>query len=110
MDLNDSPEQAEYRAKVRAWLEEHKDEAPVLRGEGAIEDEEAAIVAHRAWQRELAEAGFVGLTWPKEYGGQGLGPLEQVISNQEIARAGVPGIIDAIGVGMLGPTIFAHGT
>ena len=110
MDLNDSPDQAEYRAKVRAWLEEHKDEAPVLRGEGAIEDEEAAIVAHRAWQRQLAEAGFVGLTWPKEYGGQGLGPLEQVISNQEIARAGVPGIIDAIGVGMLGPTIIAHGT
>ncbi len=110
MDLNDSPDQAEYRAKVRAWLEEHKDEAPVLRGEGAIEDEEAAVVAHRAWQRKLAEAGFVGLTWPKEYGGQGLGPLEQVISNQEIARAGVPGIIDAIGVGMLGPTIIAHGT
>ncbi len=110
MDLNDSPDQAEYRAKVRAWLEEHKDEAPVLRGEGAIEDEEAAIVAHRAWQRQLAEAGFVGLTWPKEYGGQGLGPLEQVISNQEIARAGVPGILDAIGVGMLGPTIIAHGT
>ena len=110
MDLNDSPDQAEYRAKVRAWLDEHKDEAPVLRGEGAIEDEEAAIVAHRAWQRELAEAGFVGLTWPKEYGGQGLGPLEQVISNQEIARAGVPGILDTIGVGMLGPTIIAHGT
>jgi alkylation response protein AidB-like acyl-CoA dehydrogenase len=110
LDLNDSPDQAEYRAKVRAWLEEHKDEAPVLRGEGAIQDEEAAITAHRAWQRKLAEAGFVGLTWPTEYGGQGLGPLEQVISNQEIARAGVPGIIDAIGVGMLGPTIIAHGT
>ena len=110
MDLNDSPDQAEYRAKVRAWLDEHKDEAPVLRGEGAIEDEEAAVVAHRAWQRQLAEAGFVGLTWPTEYGGQGLGPLEQVISNQEIARAGVPGILDTIGVGMLGPTIIAHGT
>jgi alkylation response protein AidB-like acyl-CoA dehydrogenase len=110
LDLNDSPDQAEYRAKVRAWLDEHKDEAPVLRGEGAIEDEDAAIAAHRVWQRKLAEAGFVGITWPKEYGGQGLGPLEQVISNQEIARAGVPGIIDAIGVGMLGPTIIAHGT
>ncbi len=50
------------------------------------------------------------MTWPKEYGGQGLGPIEQVICNQEIARAGVPGILDAIGVGMLGPTIIAHGT
>ena len=110
MDLNDTPDQAEYRAKVRAWLEEHRNEAPVLRGEGAIEDEDEAIKAHRAWQRALAEGGFVGLTWPKEYGGQGLGPLEQVITNQEISRANLPGIIDAIGVGMLGPTIIAHGT
>jgi alkylation response protein AidB-like acyl-CoA dehydrogenase len=110
LDLNDTPEQAEYRAKVRAWLEEHASEAPVLRGEDAIEDEDEAVVAHRAWQRRLAEGGFVGVTWPKEYGGQGLGPLEQVIVNQEINRAGLPGILDAIGVGMLGPTIIAHGT
>ncbi len=46
---------------------------------------------------------------PKEYGGQGRGPIEQVICNQEIARAKVPSILDAIGVGMLGPTIIAHG-
>jgi alkylation response protein AidB-like acyl-CoA dehydrogenase len=110
LDLNDSTDQAEYRAKVRAWLDEHKAEAPVLRGEGAIEDEDEAIKAHRAWQRKLAEGGFVGITWPTEYGGQGMGPLEQVVSNQEIAAAGVPGIIDTIGVGMLGPTIIAHGT
>jgi alkylation response protein AidB-like acyl-CoA dehydrogenase len=110
VDLNDTPEQAEYRAKVRAWLEEHASEAPVLRGEGAIADEDEAIAAHRAWQRKLAEGGFVGVTWPKEYGGHSLGPLEQVIVNQEINRAGLPGILDAIGVGMLGPTIIAHGT
>jgi alkylation response protein AidB-like acyl-CoA dehydrogenase len=110
VDLNDTPEQAEYRAKVRAWLEEHASEAPVLRGEGAIEDEDEAIAAHRAWQRKLAEGGFVGVTWPKEYGGHSLGPLEQVIVNQEINRAGLPGILDSIGVGMLGPTIIAHGT
>jgi alkylation response protein AidB-like acyl-CoA dehydrogenase len=50
------------------------------------------------------------VTWPEEYGGQGLGPIEQVICSQEIGRAGVPGILDAIGVGMLGPTIIAHGS
>jgi alkylation response protein AidB-like acyl-CoA dehydrogenase len=110
VDLNDTPEQAEYRAKVRAWFDDHKDAAPVLRGDGAIRDEEEATRAHRAWQRELAEAGFVGITWPVEYGGQGLGPLHQVILNQEITRAGVPGILDTIGVGMLGPTIIAHGS
>ena len=106
MDLNDTPEQAEFRAQVRAWLEEHRDEAPELAGR----DDDASVAAHRAWQRTLAEAGYAGMTWPKELGGQGRGPLEQVILNQEIARAGVPGILDVIGVGMLGPTIIAHGT
>ncbi len=110
MDLNDTPEQAEYRAQVRAWLDEHRDEAPVLRGEGALTDEAEILAARRAWQGKLAEGGLAGVTWPKEYGGQGLGPIEQVIVNQEIARAGVPGILDVIGVGMLGPTIIANGT
>jgi alkylation response protein AidB-like acyl-CoA dehydrogenase len=110
VDLNDSPEQAEYRTKVRAWLEEHKSEAPVLRGEGALTDENEIVAARRAWQGKLAEAGLAGVTWPKEFGGQGLGPIEQVIVNQEIGAASVPGILDVIGVGMLGPTIIAHGT
>ena len=110
MDLNDTPEQAEYRQKVRSWLEEHKSEAPVLNGPGALEDEAEILAARRAWQGRLAEGGLAGVSWPKDYGGQGLGPIEQVICNQEIARAKVPGILDAIGVGMLGPTIIAHGT
>jgi alkylation response protein AidB-like acyl-CoA dehydrogenase len=110
VDLKDTPEQAAYREQVRTWLQEHASEAPVLRGEGAIQDEEELTAAHRAWQRKLAEGGLVGITWPAEYGGQGLGPLEQVIFNQELNRLGLPGIIDAIGVGMLGPTIIAHGS
>jgi alkylation response protein AidB-like acyl-CoA dehydrogenase len=109
VDLDDTPEQAAHRTRVRTWLEEHKSEAPVLSGPGALEDEAEIIAARRAWQGKLAEAGLAGVTWPKEYGGQGLGPIEQVICNQEIARAKVPGILDAIGVGMLGPTIIAHG-
>jgi alkylation response protein AidB-like acyl-CoA dehydrogenase len=110
VDLDDTQDQAAYRAKVRTWLDEHKSEAPVLEGEGAIEDESEIIAARRAWQGKLAEAGLAGVTWPKDFGGQGMGPIEQVICNQEIARARVPGILDAIGVGMLGPTIIAHGT
>ena len=110
MDLNDTPQQAEYRARIRSWLEEHKHEAPKLSGPEALTDEQEIIAARRLWQKRLAEGGLAGVTWPKEYGGQGLGPIEQVIANQEISRAGVPGILDAIGVGMLGPTIIAHGT
>jgi alkylation response protein AidB-like acyl-CoA dehydrogenase len=109
VDLDDTPEQAAYRAEVRAWLDQHSGEAPVLQGPGAIEDEDEIIAARRVWQGKLAEGGLAGVVWPKEYGGQGRGPIEQVICNQEIARAKVPGILDAIGVGMLGPTIIAHG-
>jgi len=110
VDLNDTPQQAEYRAQVRSWLEEHRDEAPVLEGPDALTEEDEIVAARRAWQRKLAEAGLAGATWPKEYGGQGLGPIEQVIISQEIARAQVPGILDVIGVGMLGPTLIAHGS
>ncbi|TMM18615.1 MAG: acyl-CoA dehydrogenase [Actinobacteria bacterium] len=110
MDLDDTPQQAAYRSQVRSWLEQHASEAPALEGPEAITDEQELIAARRAWQGKLAEGGLAGVTWPKEFGGQGLGPIEQVICNQEIGRARVPGILDAIGVGMLGPTIIAHGT
>ncbi len=110
MDLDDTPQQAEYRANVRAWLQEHSAKAPVLTGPDALRDEDEIIAARRRWQGELAEGGLAGVTWPAEYGGRGLGPIEQVICNQEISRAKVPGILDVIGVGMLGPTIIAHGS
>ena len=107
MDLNDTPEQAEFRQQVRSWLTEHKAEAPPAKG---MSDDDAYIDSRRQWQRQLAEAGYAGLTWPKEFGGQGKGPIEQVIVNQELAAAQVPGILDVIGIGMLGPCIIAHGT
>jgi alkylation response protein AidB-like acyl-CoA dehydrogenase len=110
VDLNDTPELAEYRAKVRAWLEQHKAEAPTMRAEDAAVDEHEHVARRREWQRKLAEGGLAAVTWPSEYGGQGLGPLNQVVVNQEIGRAGVAGIFDVIGVGMLGPTLIAHGT
>jgi alkylation response protein AidB-like acyl-CoA dehydrogenase len=104
--LRSMPELAEYRAKVRSWLEEHASEAPQVRGR----EDADSVAAHREWQGKLAAAGLAAVTWPAEYGGQGLGPLHQVVVNQEIGRAGVPGLFDVIGVGMLGPTLIAHGT
>jgi alkylation response protein AidB-like acyl-CoA dehydrogenase len=107
VDLNDTAEQAAYRAEARAWLEAHKDQAPAR--SGSYEDERY-INARRAWQRRLAEAGLAAVTWPVEVGGRGLGPIEQVTVNQEISRAHVPGILDVIGIGMLGPCLIAHGS
>jgi len=107
VDLNDTPEQAQYRAEARAWLEANKEQAPPR--SGSYEDS-AYIEARRAWQGRLAEAGLAAVTWPSEVGGRGLGPIEQVTVNQEIARAQVPGILDVIGIGMLGPCLIAHGS
>jgi alkylation response protein AidB-like acyl-CoA dehydrogenase len=107
VDLNDTPEQAAYRETVRAWLEDNRASAPPL--SGSYEDREY-VGSRRAWQRRLAEAGLAGVAWPREYGGQGLGPIEQVTLNQELSRAGVPGILDVIGIGMLGPCLIAHGS
>jgi len=107
VDLNDTPEQASYREEVRAWLRENKAQAPPR--SGSYEDSEY-INARRAWQRKLAEAGLAGVTWPREVGGRGLGPIEQVTVNQEISQAGAPGILDVIGIGMLGPCLIAHGS
>jgi alkylation response protein AidB-like acyl-CoA dehydrogenase len=110
VDLNDTPEQAAYREQVRGWLEEHKAEAPAARSTRAGAEDAAYLQERRDWQGKLAGAGLAGVTWPKEYGGQGLGPIEQVIVNQELGRAGVPGILDVIGIGMLGPCLIAHGS
>src|SRR5207248_5124289 len=64
----------------------------------------------REWSRKLFEGGYAGITWPAEYGGSGLPPTYQGIYLEETARAGAPGHIGVIGLGMAGPTIIAHGT
>jgi alkylation response protein AidB-like acyl-CoA dehydrogenase len=107
LDLNDTPEQAAYRAEARTWLQEHKSEAPPR--SGSFQDSDY-VDSRRVWQRKLAEAGLAAVTWAAEVGGRALGPIEQVTVNQEIARAQVPGILDVIGIGMLGPCLIAHGT
>jgi len=107
VDLNDTPEHAGYRAEVRSWLEAHGAEAPPRSGSS---EDTGYIDSRRAWQRRLAESGYAGVTWPVDFGGAGRGPIEQVIVSQEISRAGVPGILDGIGIGMLGPCIIAHGS
>ena len=69
MDLDDTPEQSAYRDELRSWLDQHKSEAPVLSGPGALKDEDEIVKARRIWQGKLAEGGLAGVSWPKEYGG-----------------------------------------
>src|SRR5690242_6491681 len=106
MDLRDSPAQAEFRARVAAWIAAHRHEAPRMTEGLGVTDP----VPYRRWQGKLADAGLVGVTWPVEHGGQGLSTIEEVIVNSELAKAGCPGIVDHIAIGNLGPAIIAFGT
>jgi alkylation response protein AidB-like acyl-CoA dehydrogenase len=99
MDLSDSPEDIAFRAKTRRWLE-----ANVPRRDlETLED-------RRAWHRTAYEAGYVGMLWPREYGGWGATPMQQAIVQDEMARIGAPPTINGLGIGFIGPTIIVHGT
>lgn len=105
MDFDDTPDEAAWRAEVRAFLEAHREELGAASGERAFDNE-----ASRRRQALLYDAGYVGVTWPEEAGGRGGTPMQQAIIDQEMARLGVPGLINLIGIGMCGPTVIAHGS
>jgi alkylation response protein AidB-like acyl-CoA dehydrogenase len=111
VDLTLTPEQEAFRTRVRAWLREHMPQEwtqRVMAGPDVPRPEAYELL--RRWQRQLYEAGFIGLTWPREYGGQGLTYVEELILHEEMALAKAPPILNILGVGMAGPTIIAYGT
>jgi alkylation response protein AidB-like acyl-CoA dehydrogenase len=110
VDFDDTPEEAAYRGEVRRLLEEHAGELLHLAPGEEAPDARAQEAAMRRTQRVLAEAGLVGVTWPREHGGQGGTLVQQAIVAQELARARVPQLINFIGIGMCGPTVIGHGS
>jgi len=113
MDFEDTPQEAAFRKKARAWLEKNAEpKKPDEAGADELSEREDAgvIAAAKAWQAKKFDEGWAVLTWPKEYGGQGLSRVESVVWNQEEAKFKTPINIYGIGHGMLGPTLMAHGT
>jgi alkylation response protein AidB-like acyl-CoA dehydrogenase len=111
VDFSLTPEQEAFREQVRGWLEANLPPEWTRRVTASSDvPRPEAYDFLRGWQRRLAEAGFVGLTWPKEYGGRSLTFMEELILHQEMALAKAPPILNVLGVGMAGPTIIAYGT
>lgn len=101
--LNDAEEA--FRRRVHDWLE-----ANIPRGERPEAPAEKVAFARR-WQRTLNEGGWAGLHWPREYGGRGASPIEQLLFSEEYTRLGAPPMIDiGVGPGLTGPTLIHHGT
>jgi alkylation response protein AidB-like acyl-CoA dehydrogenase len=108
MDFNDTPAEAEYRATARAWLEENLAE---YREPPAVPYKlDEFIRRSKAWQAKKFAAGYTGITWPKQFGGQGLGPMNSIIYGQEESRFHAPSGLYSIGLGMCIPTVFTHGS
>src|SRR5438132_1372498 len=108
MDFSYSPADERFRQELRAWLAANRP----ARAERVPHDDAslAAEVAFlRDWQQRLHAAGYVGLLWPREYGGRGARPTQQAILNQELARARAPQLLNRVGVNNTGPTLIAHG-
>src|SRR3954468_2893662 len=107
MDLRDTQDEAQFRADLRAWLDANLPEDKRGSCGGAQRFDDPFM---REWSRKLYEAGYAGLTWPKEFGGAGAPYSFQAIFYEEMAAAQAPPHIGVIGLGMAGPTIIAHGT
>ena len=107
MDFHDTPDEAAFRKELRAWI---SDNLPDGWRESAPTSGRMDESVSREWSKRLYDAGYAGLTWPKDYGGQDAPYTHQAILLEESARAETPEHIGVIGLGMAGPTIIAHGT
>jgi alkylation response protein AidB-like acyl-CoA dehydrogenase len=109
VDFTLTPDQQAFRERVRSWLEANVPAEWTSLGSTEVPRADAYELIRR-WQRRLFEGGFIGLTWPRQYGGQGLTFVEEMILHEELALQKAPPILNILGVGMAGPTIIAYGT
>ena len=117
-DAPESPDDA-FRERARAFLEAHArprrtDEDDFARfrflGDASPEADAEHVRRCKEWQRTLFDGGWAGIAWPKEYGGLGGSPAQARTFAREQARYDVEAGAFAVGIGMVGPTLIAHGT
>lgn len=109
MDFNVSSEDEAFRAELRAWLDRHRQYA-VPTSEMLADEGEGDWEARVRWHKTLYEGGWMGIHWPREYGGRGATILQNLIYQQELERAGVALPFTGFGISLLGPTLIHWGT
>jgi alkylation response protein AidB-like acyl-CoA dehydrogenase len=110
VDLGSTDAEQELRDEIREWLRAN---LPWEYGKGLpprFDDLAEEVAFGRAWQEKLASGRWVGVGWPREFGGRGGGPVEHYIVTEELARGRAPELVGRIGVNLVGPTLLAHGT
>jgi alkylation response protein AidB-like acyl-CoA dehydrogenase len=102
VDYRDSPEEAAFRAGLRRWLGSN-----VPAGWREATSRADADALHRLWHTSLYRAGYMGMSWPVEFGGRGLSPVYDAILNEEVGNADAPRLPI---IGHVGRAIYLHGT
>ena len=112
MNFNDTPQEAEFRAKCRAWLEANA-ELKTKKTNSAKNmnlGNKSLLEAAAEWQKKKYDAGWAMIHWPKEFGGIGATPIERIIWAQEESKFNVPKGVYEIGLGMAGPVMMEYAT
>ena len=112
MDFADAPEHAAFRAEFRAWLDANlTDDLKVEdASDSRVAPDRETLEKRIAWQKKMYAAGWVGISWPKEYGGRGASFIQQVIFDEEYFRAHAPILPGHSALNLLGPTLIQLGT
>ena len=101
----------EFRSLVRDWLRTNvTGEFAALRGRGGPGDEDIGFDVRVEWERVLGAAGWIGLGWPREFGGRGATVDQQIIWAEEYVRAQAPARTNHMGENLLAPTLIEYGT
>ncbi len=107
MDLTLDNQEKKFRDELRSWLEAN---LPKDSSEWREKPLEEVFAYLRAWQRKLQEGRWAAVSWPEEYGGRSATLMQQAIFWEEMARVQAPSMANALGLGLIGPTIIAFGT
>src|SRR5215467_9116529 len=112
MDFADSPEHAEFRAEFRQWLSANLPQEICVddAADQRVAPDRETLEKRIRWQKTMHAAGWVGISWPKEYGGRGANFMQQVIFDEEYTRARAPVLPGASALNLLGPSLIHWGT
>jgi alkylation response protein AidB-like acyl-CoA dehydrogenase len=112
MDFEFSDAEQAFRKEFRGWLATHLPAELCLDdpADDRVASDRETFERRRAWQKTMHAAGWVGITWPAEYGGRGAGLIERVIWDEEYAAARAPVLPGQMGLSLVGPTIIHWGS
>ncbi len=111
MDFRFSPEDEAFRREFRSWLEANLPKGNQEPNVDFMHEEGSGDWNRRLeWHKKMHAAGWVGISWPKQYGGRGASLTQQLIYQQELAKVSSPQLVNGLGIMLVGPTLMHWGT